>query len=186
MNDPTRKVVDCVYLSDIVECELLEIEEESDDPTRGKELEVVIRTTEEGYSAGRSYIYKSEQQDAIDWEVAVDKAVAEAKRRQRDQQIKKTFGHSKVAIARAKCRLLLKGFKVRACIALVIFLAFFVDMLEAQYLPVRGSAPDLIFFAIDSSVTLFFVIELMLNVFAFSHVLGHYFGRISDMFAAVT
>ena len=170
VDDPTRKVVDRVFLSDIVECEILEIEDKS------HELEVVIRTTEEGYSAGRSYIYKSERQDALDWEAAVDDAVDAAKRLQRKQQMHAEFGHSRVEMKKAQCRDLLASFQVQAAVALVISLAFLVDMLEAQYLPAQGTAWGSFFFAFDFLVSLLFLVELIFNLFAFSNEgLRHYF-----------
>ena len=174
-------MVDHVLLCDIVECENLEI---FDDPeSTADELEVVIRTTEEGYNAGRSYIFKSERQDALDWVKAVDDAVDVAKRLWRKQKMQNDFGHSNVAMARAKCKLMLANVGVQKVIALIISLAFLVDMLEAQYLPARGSETEMFFFAFDSFVTFFFVIELSLNMFALSDAgLCHYFTKKSRCF----
>ena len=168
VDDHTRKVVDCVFLCDIVECEYLEIDEESDNLNAVKELEVVIRTTEEGYSAGRSYIYKSNRQDALDWEKAIDQAVDVARQEQHRRQMQEEFGYSGVALKRAQCRQFLQDIRVQSFIALVIGLAFLVDMLEAQYLPVRGSEAAFFFFVFDAFATLFFSAELTVSMFAFS------------------
>ena len=36
-------------------------------------MEVIIRTTEEGFNGGRSYIYRSYYNDAVAWEAEIDK-----------------------------------------------------------------------------------------------------------------
>ena len=183
VDDHTKEVVDCVFLCDVEECEHLEVNEESDNPNALKELEVVIRTTEDGYSAGRSYIYKTNRQDALDWEKAIDHAVVVAKRQQHKLQMQEDYGHSRVAMRRALCRQFLADIRVQSFIATIIGLAFLVDMLEAQYLPERGSETELFFFAFDAFATFFFTVELTLNMFAFSeNGLRDFYSKASRVF----
>ena len=61
-------------MRDIVECELTE--GESPVSLEEKQFEVIIRTAECGRNQGRSCIYRSEYQDTVDWEAAIDKALS--------------------------------------------------------------------------------------------------------------
>ena len=65
--DPERLVFDDILLRDVIECELKEDENTALDEE--KMLQVIFRTMDEGYNAGRSYIYRSTYQNSMDWEV---------------------------------------------------------------------------------------------------------------------
>ena len=53
--------------------------------------------------------------------------------------------------------------------AFCILCAFALDICEAQFLPVQGSKTGFIFFILDAILTFFFLLELMLNIFAHSY-----------------
>ena len=111
VDDPEHKVADFIYMHDIVECEFKEEEEEERqirveaDPNGGDEkmLEVIIRTFEDGYNCGRSYIYRSAYQDSLDWEAAIDKAVEEAKNARDERELQENYGDNAVAMWSSKC-----------------------------------------------------------------------------------
>jgi len=90
-------------MRDIVECELTE--GESPVSLEEKQLEVIIRTVECGRTRGRSCIYRSEYQDAVDWEAAIDKAARNAKAKVREEHLQALHGHSFFAMRRARTKL---------------------------------------------------------------------------------
>ena len=65
--DPEKLVFDDILLRDVIECELKEDEDAALDEE--KMLQVIFRTMDAGYNAGRSYIYRSTYQDSMEWEV---------------------------------------------------------------------------------------------------------------------
>merc|ERR1712216_985340 len=85
-DDTEGTIFDEILLRDVIECELkdvdvLEIDEDEEDAL----LEVIFRTTEEGFNCGRSYIYRSVEQNSRDWESQVDDAVEDAKKEHVEQ-----------------------------------------------------------------------------------------------------
>jgi hypothetical protein len=127
--DPKNSVFDDILLRDVIECELKEDEKNSDN------LEVIFRTEPHGYNAGRSYIYSSAYQNSVDWEDAVDDAVANAKAKHQEDFMQFTYGHSKFAMFRARTKLLYNHTYFQYFFALMILGGFVQDMLESQMVP---------------------------------------------------
>ena len=67
--------------------------QEEEDP-ENLSLELIIRTTEQGYSGGRSYIYRTSFHNAIKWEAEIDDAVLKAKCRALKARLLRKFGIS--------------------------------------------------------------------------------------------
>ena len=67
-----------------------------------RKLEVIFRTREDCRNCGRSYIYRSTYQDAVDWEKCVDNAVIKAKQRKHDETMQHLYGHSSFEMYRAR------------------------------------------------------------------------------------
>ena len=101
--DPEHHILDFIYVRDIVECELKE--DESPEKLEEKQLEVIIRTADCGRNKGRSYIYRSEYQDTVDWEAAIDKAVGNAKAKVREEHLQALYGHSFFEMRRARMKI---------------------------------------------------------------------------------
>lgn len=67
---PTKPGRKCLSLSELRTPRT----EQDEKPKDGKgNLEVIIRTTEEGFNGGRSYIYRSDSDNAVAWEADIDK-----------------------------------------------------------------------------------------------------------------
>jgi hypothetical protein len=67
-----------------------------------RKLEVIFRTREDCRTCGRSYIYRSTYQDAVEWEKCVDDAVKKAKQRKHDETMQRLYGHSSFEMYRAR------------------------------------------------------------------------------------
>jgi hypothetical protein len=100
-----------------------------------KQLEVIIRTAECGRNKGRKYIYRSEYQDAVDWEAAIDKAVGNAKAKVREEHLQALYGHSFFEMRRARMKLVYNSLALQYMTAVVVILAFLNDLIEAQIAP---------------------------------------------------
>ena len=100
-----------------------------DEQTHGKgNLEVIIRTTEEGFNGGRSYIYRSHYDDAVAWEADIDQAVAKAKARSVEQEMREKFGHSHILMTRARAKQIYQSNLFQCAVATLIILAFVIDV----------------------------------------------------------
>ena len=109
LNSKSRKILQ-------VECELKEDEDPLGDGDGGEDeghlldprlrdkrkLEVIFRTREDSRNCGRSYIYRSTFQDAVEWEKCVDDAVSKAKQRRHDENMQRLYGHSSFEMYRAR------------------------------------------------------------------------------------
>jgi hypothetical protein len=122
-------VFDDVLLRDVIECELKEDEKNPD------ALEVIFRTSEDGYNSGRSYIFMSQRKNSEDWEAAVDDAVANAKAKHREDFMQFTFGHNRVALFRARCKIVHDSKWFQYAFAIFILLGFLQDLLESSIVP---------------------------------------------------
>jgi len=176
--DQDNGVFDFVNLSEIVECEI-KADEENDQQQdnigirRNSEwkvpmLEVIIRTTDDGYNGGRSYIYRTEYNDAISWEADIDRAVAKAKARALEDLLHSKYGHSLLSMARARVHQAYKSKAMQFGVAVLIIIAFIVDVTEAQVLPLPASTPAAVFFWMDVGITAMFTADLAVNLFAHS------------------
>ena len=164
--DPDRRVFDDVLLKDVTECDLEEIQN-GEDPA--ELLEVIIRTNEDGYNCGRSYIYQSTRMDAEAWEKEVDKAVIAAKIVHREEELQGNYGHSTFLMLRERVKAVYEGLWFQYFVAAMIIAGFMGDVLEAQVLPAAGSSEATNFFWAELSVTIFYTLELCTNMFVNSH-----------------
>jgi hypothetical protein len=140
-----------------------------EDPADGQEnLEVIIRTTEEGSNAGRSYIYRSSYDDAVSWEAEIDRLVARAKARLNEEQLQEAFGHSSFLMTRARVKQFYESNPFQFATAALIIVSFIVDVTEAKILPPYGSFEDSVFFWCNVGITTCFACEFLLNLFAHS------------------
>ena len=92
-------------------------------------------------------------------------AVARAKAQMLENEMREKFGHSAVAMARARTKLLYHSIPFQFSVAGLIMLAFAVDVLEASLLPPPQSVGADVFFWIDVSITGLFTMELLTNAF---------------------
>ena len=122
-------VFDDILLRDVIECELKEDEKNPDT------LEVIFRTSEDGYNSGRSYIYMSQHKNSEDWEAAVDDAVANAKAKHHEDFMQFTYGHSQLALLRARCKIVYNKTWFQYAFAVFILLGFLQDLLESSIVP---------------------------------------------------
>lgn len=130
-----------------------------------RKLEVIFRTREECRNCGRSYIYRSTYQDAVEWEAQVDEAVKKAKIRQHDKNMQRLYGHSSFEMHRAKWKETIESLRWQYLVAIIIIVGFCIDVLESQFLPESGLLYDL-FFILDAVITGFFTFDLAVNLFA--------------------
>jgi len=161
-DDPERLILDYINLADMVECEQLKDE---DDPSL---TEIVFRTMEESHNGGRSYIFRCSTEEARKWEEQVDDAVENAQEARHDAEMKEKYGHSCVAMQRARCKILFESMPWQYVVAFVILTAFMVDVLEVQVLPKPGTTSFAAFFWLDAVITVFFTLDLLVNIFAHS------------------
>ena len=156
--DSERTISDYILLHDVVECELKEDEDpmssvpstsevnldhratsrslmESFKRTNPAKLEVIFRTKEDCHNCGRSYIYRSNFQDAVDWEKDVDLAVMKAKSKAHDAMMQETYGHSCIAMTRAKTKIMIDSVTWQYLLAAVIIFGFLIHVIEVSFCP---------------------------------------------------
>jgi hypothetical protein len=73
----------------------------------------------------RSCIYRSEYQDAVDWEAAIDKAARNAKAKGREEHLQALHGHSFFAMRRARTKLVYNSLAFQYMTAVVTTLLSF-------------------------------------------------------------
>jgi hypothetical protein len=133
------------------------------------EVHVVISTIDGGHNSGKTYIHRVPESDAQAWLGAVTRAVRESKAAASRKALTDKYGHSKFSMARAKSHIAYQSERFQMLTAFCILCAFALDICEAQFLPVQGSKSSFIFFILDAILTFFFLLELMLNIFAHSY-----------------
>jgi hypothetical protein len=156
-DDSERTISDYILLHDVVECELKEDEDamssipsasevnldhrassnslmESCKRTNPAKLEI-FRTKEDCHNCGRSYIYRSSFQDAVDWEKDVDLAVMKAKSKAHDIMMQETYGHSFMAMTRAKTKIMIDSIIWQYLLAAVIIFGFLIHVIEVSFCP---------------------------------------------------
>ena len=69
-------------------------------------------------------------------------------------------------MARAKKKIMIQSIEWQYLLAVVIMAGFAIDCFEAQLLPEDGSALGWAFFGLDACITLFFTMDLAVNLFA--------------------
>jgi hypothetical protein len=133
---------------------------------RVSEVHIVIATIEGGHNSGKTYIHRVPESDAQAWLGAVTSAVKEAKAAALKKELVLKYGHSTYSMLRAKSQIAYQSERFQMLTASFILSAFALDICEAQLLPEQGSRTGFIFFLLDAIITLFFTLELMLNIFA--------------------
>ena len=69
---------------------------------------------------------------------------------------------------RARCKILFESMPWQYVVAFFILTAFMVDVLEVQVLPKPGTTSFAAFFWLDAVITVFFTLDLLVNIFAHS------------------
>ena len=133
---------------------------------RVSEVHIVIATIEGGHNSGKTYIHRVPESDAQAWLGAVTSAVKEAKAAALKKELVLKYGHSTYSMLRAKSQIAYQSERFQMLTASFILSAFALDICEAELLPEQGSRTGFIFFLLDAIITLFFTLELMLNIFA--------------------
>lgn len=82
-----------------------------------------------------------------------------------ENELQEKYGHSTVAIARARTKRLYHSTPFQFSVAGLIILAFAVDVLEASLLPPPRTIGAAVFFWADVSITGLFAMELLTNIF---------------------
>jgi len=121
--------------------------------------------TQDSRNCGRSYIYRSTYNDAVEWEEETDKAVKRAKQRAIEEELRRKYGHSSIAMCRARTKEVVKSKEYLYLMSAIIMLAFMIDTLEVQILPASGSRDESVFFFLDVAVTFLFAVDVVLNLF---------------------
>ena len=190
--DNPRHVFDYINLCEVVECELKagdgnrrvdvppppsenrftrtfseETMSEPDTDARGT-LELIIRTTEDGYNGGRSYIFRTGYSIAVAWEREIDQAVASAKAQTLEQQLQEKYAHSRFAMTRAQMRQLYHSLPFQFSVAGLILFAFVLDVVQAEVLPLPDSNGGMIVFWLDVAITSCYTMELLINLLSHS------------------
>ena len=195
VEDTDRTVIDYINLVDVVECELKDDEDllsdfGNDDHRTNSQggnqdqrmREVIFRTYENSRNCGRSYIYRSNYQDAGEWEAEVDQAVKNAKDRAFEDKMQQEYGHSIFEMGRARWKHITKTNTYQYTVMAITLIGFIVDAIEAQLVP----ATDLqtkIFLLFDILITSCFCIDLFSNLFAHSsRCFRDFFSRFSNWF----
>ena len=133
------------------------------------EVHMMITTIEGGHNSGKTYIHRVPEDHAQAWLEALTSAVKVAKAAAARRALEFKYGHSKYSMTRAKAFIIYRSDGFQMITTLVILCAFVVDMCEAQTLPEEGSRMFQTFFALDAVLTVFFALELMVNMFANSN-----------------
>ena len=161
-DDPKRLILDYINLADMVECEQ---KEDGDDLSM---TEIIFRTLEESRNGGRSYIFRCSTQEAREWEEQVDEAVEKAQEARHEAEMQEKYGHSCFAMQRARCRILFRSMSWQYVLSFIILTAFMVDVIEVQVLPEAGTTEFDVFFGLHAVITVFFTLDLLVNIFAHS------------------
>jgi len=144
----------------------------------------VIRTTPGGYNAGRSYTLKCpSDEDAQGWVQAVRQARKDALARKRSAEIFEEHGHNQLAFIRAHARVLSESDRYSYAQAVLILMAFAVDLTEAQLLPPEGSHLEAIFMTMNTVLAVVFALELSVSLFSKTdNLYKEFFSDMGSMF----
>jgi hypothetical protein len=161
--DEARNVIDFILVKDLVECDCVQ----DDELAQNGMMEVVFRTKKESRNCGRSYIFRTSEEDARGWENVMDPCFERAHKRENENYLTETYGHSCFELTRAKCSLLIKSPSWQYLSAASIMVGFLSEVLQAQILAEDGSSKAS-FFTLDCAVTGYFAMELSVRLFALS------------------
>lgn len=96
------------------------------------EWHLVISTIDDGHNAGRSYILRVPAQHAAGWLKDLDTNALEARRSFQERMLLAKYGHSKVAMLRAKSLMLYESPPFQYMVSALIVASFMCDLSEAQ------------------------------------------------------
>ena len=156
----SRQIIDFVHLDDVQAVELEELEEN---------LELRILTTEDGRNRGRAYVFEVPPRQGREWVDRINKAVYEAKKYAEEVAFKETYGGSHLDSLRARARIMHGSDAFQSALAFVIVSGLIVDIVATQMMPEEGSPEVQTFFIIDVAITIYFLVELCINIFGNSH-----------------
>jgi hypothetical protein len=163
------RVIDAV---DLAEVEAIELEEgrphhrdpDIDDAT----LRILTRTT--AAHRGRVYLYSLPYRKCMDWVERLERAVKEAKLDAANREFLSLYGGSKFEMFRAKTRQMHESHAFSIVLAFFIVVGFLTDIAEAQIMPGNeNKSAEEVFMYLDMAITLVFVGELAINLFAHSN-----------------
>ena len=131
-----------------------------------------IQTDPQGFNVGRTYTHRcGGETAAAEWVEALRKGVKDAMSRKLARDLLREHGHSRFAMLRARAERLEQSAEYQYALALVIMVAFLVDIAEAQ---VTDNTANLSHFEVgfetfNTVITLVFAMELLFVLLANSH-----------------
>ena len=138
------------------------------DPVQ-EEVHMIILTAPDGHNSGRAYVHHLPPDSAQRWFDYLTRYVRKAKRREHTRQLDQQFGTNKFLRYRALAREMYESTPFQLFIAFLIVSSFACDIGDAQFLPSDGSTLSKFFQRVDISITVLFLLELLLNLFAHSN-----------------
>ena len=161
-----QRVIDAV---DLAEVEAIETEGRArQDSDSEVTLRILTRTT--AAHRGRVYLYDLPHRDCMEWVERLERAVKEAKLDAQHREFLSLYGGSKFEIFRAKTRQLHESSEFSILLAFFIVVGFLTDIAEAQIMPGNENQSALdVFVYLDMGITIVFVLELLINLFAHSN-----------------
>ena len=135
---------------------------------RLSEVHMVLHTAASGHNSGKSYSHRLHDDNAQLWVTEIARCVKEAKAREDQRKMELVYGQGRLAAWRAMCKQVFDSNAFQMFVAFLIIFCFGLDLTEAQLLPEKGSHLSQVLFALDSTTTALFTIELFMNLFAHS------------------
>jgi hypothetical protein len=121
-----------------------------------------------------------------DWHSEIEALSKTAKARAEEESAVALYGLNTLAYKRAKVLKIYEGRRTQWAIALLITLAFVVDILEAQLLPEPRTRTGRLFFGLEVVITLLFLAEFAIHMFAASlNGLKMFFTTVDNCFDAL-
>ena len=144
----------------------LKVEKDQKTEAPAGKRQIVIQTVEDGYNAGRSYIYRTNEKEAAVWKQALNEQVGQCISTHNQEQLDLVYGHSGLAMRRARAQIFYDSNNFQLFVASLIIVGFLVDLIEAQLMPADGSVGYYVFLCCDIGLSSAFFFELLLNLFA--------------------
>lgn len=117
----------------------LKVEKDQKTEAPAGKRQIVIQTVEDGYNAGRSYIYRTNEKEAAVWKQALNEQVWQCISTHNQEQLDLVYGHSRLAMRRARAQIFYDSNNFQLFVASLIIVGFLVDLIEAQLMPADGS-----------------------------------------------
>jgi hypothetical protein len=141
----------------------------SQSSTANIRLVPVSQTIEDGFNSGRRYIHRMPEEEVYDWHVELKELVSTAKIRERERAMRAAHGSHTIAYYRAWCLQIYESRRMQYMLAVLIMLAFAIDLGEAQILPEDGDWYLSMFQTSEIVLTGLFTVELCVHLFAKSN-----------------